>query len=137
MNDLFANIFYLLSGFYGGAWDTFLYDSYGYNMLGWTFIGIALFMALLFYFMPSVKFTGCKWWFITLGITFLLTAIAGYAEGVIMYNGAGSDEVADCGYGDVFGSAIVTGLWGAIFFWFPLSIFCRFSTHNYKVPYKN
>ncbi len=136
MNDFFSTLFGFLSGCYSDAWDTFLYDTYGYNILGWTFIGAAFVMALIFYFLPSVKFTGRKWWFITLGVTFFLTTLIGYIEGVAMYNGAGSDEVADCGYGDVFGSAIATGLLSAVFY-IICSVLCLFSTHNYKVPYKN
>lgn len=58
MDDLFFNLYSVFSWLYGDTWASYLYDINGYNVLGLTAIGSALVMALLFYFIPTVKFSG-------------------------------------------------------------------------------
>ena len=137
MDDLFFNLYSVFSWLYGDTWASYLYDINGYNVLGLTAIGSALVMALLFYFIPTVKFSGRKWWIIALCVTFLLTAGITFSECNIMFQDAGSDQVSDCGFTDIFGTAVASGLISIGIFWLPFSLLCFASTHNYKVPYKN
>lgn len=136
MNDLFYNIYSWLSGFYSDAWDSYLYDNNCYTWLGITSVALALLIALIFYFKPTVRWCGSKWWGAFMGICFLLVMVSTLAESICMFNEAGSDEVSDCGFLDLLGTALASGLLGILCYFFPFSLFCFLSTHNYKVPIK-
>lgn len=57
MNDFFSTIYGYVNC-YGDSWDSYLYDCNGYTMLGCTTVGITLFIALLFYLLPTVRCSG-------------------------------------------------------------------------------
>ena len=135
MNDFFSTIYGYVNC-YGDSWDNYLYDCNGYTMLGCTTVGITLFIALLFYLLPTVRCSGRKWWLIFGGINFVVVALTTFAECCTLFNEAGSDEVSDCSYADLFGTGVPSGLISLSLFVLCSFVLCFFSTHNYKVPFK-
>lgn len=135
MNDLFSTIYNFFSSLYGQDWDNFLYDEGYYSYLGLASIGIAVMISLIFYFTPTVAFHGKGKWFLFLLIGFVINLIVGYSLGSSFEGNGSEDALGETTGSDIFGTGLVSAIWGIVWF-FVTSLICKYlSTHNKSIPF--